>query len=474
MDPKSESHFLNRFRSLFLHVLTMHQEDLVCKLEGFLKTKERNALFVLTGYAGTGKTSILGGLVKTLESFQVKSKLMAPTGRAAKVFSLKAGKEAFTIHKQIYRRSSAADEFSKMSLNQNLHANTVFLVDEASMIGEESIQQEGGISRSLLDDLLEYVYAGKNCKLILVGDQAQLPPVGLQDSPALSLAHLQHNYSALSISAFTLTEVLRQEKESGILKNATDLRKELYTRSFRFDLKGFKDIYMQPGDEFLQALEDAYDQYGTDQTIIVTRSNKWANKYNQQIRARILWYEDELCAGDCLMVVRNNYFWVDGNSVMGFVANGELLKVIRYRKTEELYGFRFAHISVRFVDYESMPEMELIVMLDALHVDAASLPRQRMRELFFEVEKDYAYERNKTKRYQLILKDKYFNALQVKYAYAITCHKAQGGQWEQVFVDPGFLDPDENPVDFNRWLYTAITRSTSRLGLINISDDLLK
>ena len=470
---ETNSIFKQRFNTFFQFTLGEQQAHALALIEQFFKQKEGKHVFVLKGYAGTGKTSLVGALVQTLDSFKVKSKLLAPTGRAAKVFSQKAKKEAFTIHKQIYRRKSAVDDYTGVTRNENLHTNTLFFVDEASMIGEESVTKDGAIQRSLLEDLFEYVFSGKNCKLILIGDSAQLPPVGLDYSPALDVKFLAHHFPALHIHTTELTQVLRQEKDSGILFNATLLRDKV-DLTFQFELKGYADISDVPGDEFLQQLEDAYSHVGMDEVLIVTRSNKRANLYNAHIRARILYYEEELCGGDRLMIVRNNYFWVDGNSKMGFIANGEMLSVRRVRRIEEEYGFRFARVSVSFVDYPEMDEIEVLLLLESLTIEGPSLSRDRMRELFFAVEKDYLHEKNKQKRYQLILKDPYFNALQVKYAYAITCHKSQGGQWQQVFIDPGYIPEEEYTLDFYRWLYTALTRSTDSIGLVNFDSKFFK
>lgn len=469
--PES-SIFKQQILQFFDHEPTPDQHNLLFELEKFLKNKESHQVFILKGYAGTGKTSVLGAFVKTLSFFKVKSRLLAPTGRAAKVLSIKSEKEAFTIHKQIYRRNSKVDETSGMVLAPNLHTNTVFIVDEASMIGDYSLSKDGSVSsRNLLDDLIEYVFSGKNCRLILLGDEGQLPPVGCDYSPALDKKYLNHNYVALNITEFSLTQVLRQADESGILYNATKLRSLEDEQEPVFTTKGFSDFIRLPGDEFQDALESSYSNYGVEDTIIITRSNKRANAYNNQIRARLLWYEEALCSGDCLMVVKNNYYWIDDESKMGFIANGESLKVIRVKKTEELYGFEFATIVLKFVDYDELPEMEVLIFMETLQVEAPSISRQRMKELFFAVEQDYLHEKNKKKRYDLILKNPYFNALQVKYAYAITCHKSQGGQWAHVYIDQGYIDPEAINKEYHRWLYTAVTRASEKLYLVNFPDE---
>ncbi len=473
----SSSIFKQQFAHFFEHDLTNDQAILVTHLEAFLKIKENHQLFVLKGYAGTGKTSILGAFVKTLSHFKVKTKLLAPTGRAAKVFSLKSTKEAFTIHKQIYWRSSKVDESSKMILAQNLHTNTVFIVDEASMIigepgfGNHAIQNETAFSaRNLLEDLIEYVFSGKNCRLIFLGDEGQLPPVGSNFSPALSLDFLKSNFPLIGVSSFSLTEVLRQDEASGILKNATLLRGS-FEKEFKFQTKGFSDFIQLPGEEFQDILETSLSNYGVEETLVITRSNKRANAYNNQIRARILWFEEAICAGDCLMVVKNNYYWIDESSKMGFIANGESLKVIRVKKVEENYGFQFYRLIVKFIDYDEMPEMEVLVFSESLQVEAPSISRTRLKELFFAIEAEHLDERNKQKRYDLILKNPYFNALQVKYAYAITCHKSQGGQWATIFIDQGYIEPEMINAEYYRWLYTAVTRATEKVFLINFPDE---
>lgn len=471
ISPQNSAFWLQML-AFFEHQPTDDQEKLIHMLEDFLRSKDQNSLFLLKGYAGTGKTSVLGAFVKTLSYFKLKSRLLAPTGRAAKILSLKSAKEAFTIHKQIYRRNSSVDENSGMVLAPNLHTNTVFIVDEASMIGDYSVLNDGSVApRNLLDDLIEYVFSGKNCKLIFLGDEGQLPPVGCEHSPALNKDYLKNNYLALSITDFSLTKVLRQADASGILHNATLLRSSDEENSPLFDTKGFTDFIRLPGDEFQDTLESSYNEYGVEDTIIITRSNKRANAYNNQIRSRLLWYEEILCAGDCLMVVKNNYYWVDDQTKMGFIANGEALKVIRVKKTEEMYGFEFARIIVKFVDYDELPEMEVLVFLESLQTEGPSIPRQRMKELFFAVEQDFLHEKNKKKRYDLILKDPYFNALQIKYAYAITCHKSQGGQWSHVYIDQGYIDPEMLNSEYYRWLYTAVTRASEKLFLVNFPDE---
>lgn len=451
---------------------TEDQSLLFDKLEDFLRRRDERVVFILKGYAGTGKTSVLGAFVQTLVHFKVKTKLLAPTGRAAKVFSKSAKSDAFTIHKEIYRRKSKSDLSSPIGLRPNLSKNTVFIVDESSMIGDFSMNNDGSIgSRNLLEDLVEYVFMAPGCKLILLGDEGQLPPVGSDYSPAMSLEYMQNHFPSILFETFKLSEVLRQANDSEVLRNATLLRNTKWESYPKFSIKKQSDLIRITGDELQDYLESSMNQLGVDDTILITRSNKRANAFNQQIRGRILWYEEELCAGDCLMVVKNNYFWQDDESKMGFIANGELLRIRRILKTEELYGFRFVRILGSFIDYEELGELELLIHTEALLVEAPSMPRARIKELFFAVEQDYVHIKNKKERYEAILKDPYFNALQVKYAYAVTCHKSQGGQWAHVYIDQGFVNDDVLGEDYYRWLYTALTRATEKVYLVNFANE---
>lgn len=458
------------FQEFFGFELTSEQLELMSLLESFTKDKDPHCVFVLSGYAGTGKTSMLGAYVKALAHFKLKTKLLAPTGRAAKVLANRSSKEALTIHKQIYRRKDQSDDFSPLSLTPNLQSNTVFIVDEASMIPEYIVQSDGQIGRDLLRDLLEYVFTGKNCKLIFLGDEGQLPPVGSSDSPALDPVYLKRMFPRIKVSKFKLNEVLRQDQSSGILFNATKLRSVLFPEKYKFKT-GFKDFVRLSGEDLQDELESCFSNYGAEETIVITRSNKRANMYNQHIRGRILWYEELLCQQDYLMVVKNNYYWLDDDSKAGFIANGELLRVKRIRKYETVYGFEFARVAVQLEDYPDEPETEVLLLLESINCEGPSVSRDRLKTLFFEIEKDHLHEKNKRKRYDKILKDPYFNALQVKYAYAVTCHKSQGGQWSAVFIDPGFLSEEMINEDYYRWLYTAITRATQKVYLVNFPDD---
>lgn len=451
---------------------TEEQSVLFSDLESFARDRKGNQLFLLKGFAGTGKTSVLGAFVKTLGHYKVKTMLMAPTGRAAKVFSSKSEKGTLTIHKLIYRRKSKTDFGSPISLMPNLQRKTLFIVDEASMIGDYSMQNDGNInSRNLLQDLFDYVYSSEGCKLILMGDDGQLPPVGSDHSPALNQDYLNNYYPELNIRSFNLNEVVRQAQDSEILRNATLLRNTNWVDYPRFDIQQQTDLIRLSGMELQDELESSISKYGTEDTIVITRSNKNANKYNQQIRGRIMWFEEKLCGGDALMVVKNNYFWLGDESKVGFIANGEIIKVRRVLKVEELFGFEFAHLLVTFPDYEDLGDVELIIHTESLLVEAPNLPRDRIKALFYEIERDYIQITNKKKRYEAILNDPYFNALQVKYAYAVTCHKSQGGQWKHVYIDQGYISEEMMGPDYYRWLYTALTRGTEKVFLVNFSDE---
>lgn len=451
---------------------TEGQSILFHDLEAFARQRDGKQLFLLKGYAGTGKTSVLAAFVKTLEFYKVRTRLLAPTGRAAKVFSLKSDKEALTIHKLIYRRKSKTDFGSPINLMPNLQQNTFFIVDEASMIGDYTMQKDGNINtRNLLEDLFEFVYSADGCKLILMGDDGQLPPVGSDYSPALSQDYLMNHYPELAIRSFKLSEVLRQAQDSEILRNATLLRNTEWIDYPRFSIREQTDLVRLNGTDLQDELENSMSKYGTEDSIIITRSNKNANMYNQQIRGRIMWFEEKLCSGDSLMVVKNNYFWLGDDSKVGFIANGEIIKVRRILRIEELYGFEFARILVTFPDYEDLGEVEVVIHAEALTAEGPNLSRDRMKVLFYEVERDYSHITQKKKRYEAILSDPYFNALQVKYAYAVTCHKSQGGQWKHVYIDQGYITEEMMGPDYYRWLYTALTRGTEKVFLVNFLDE---
>ena len=537
---------------------TPEQEIAVKSLSEFLLSPRSEVVFMLRGYAGTGKTSLVGALVRTLDKLQQKSVLLAPTGRAAKVFSAYAGHPAFTIHKKIYRQQSFSNELSNFSVNDNLTTHTLYIVDEASMISNEGLSgsmfgtgrllddlvqfvysvllaptgraakvfsayaghpaftihkkiyrqqsfsnelsnfsvndnltthtlyivdeasmiSNEGLSGSmfgtgrLLDDLVQFVYSGQGCRLLLMGDTAQLPPVGEEQSPAL-FADALKGYG-LEVVEVDLTQVVRQEQQSGILWNATRLRQliaedDCYSLP-KIKVSGFADIKVLPGNELIETLNSCYDHDGLDETIVVCRSNKRANIYNKGIRAQILWREDELNTGDLLMVAKNNYFWTEKEKEMDFIANGETAVVRRVRRTRELYGFRFADVTLVFPDYNDF-ELEVNMLLDTLHTDSPALPKAENDRLFYSVLEDYADITVKRERMKKMKADPYYNALQVKYAYAVTCHKAQGGQWKNVFLDQGYMTDEYLTPDYFRWLYTAFTRATGTLYLVNYPEE---
>ena len=447
---------------------TLEQEIAVKSLSEFLLSPLADEVFILRGYAGTGKTSLVGALVKTMDQLQQKSVLLAPTGRAAKVFSVYAGHPAFTIHKKIYRQQSFSNELSNFSINDNLATNTLFIVDEASMISNEGLSGSMFGTGRLLDDLVQFVYSGQGCRLLLMGDTAQLPPVGEELSPAL-FADALKGYG-LEVREIDLTQVVRQVQESGILWNATQLRQliaedDCYSLP-KIKITGFPDIKLVPGTELIEELTNCYDHDGMDETIVVCRSNKRANLYNNGIRAQILWREDELNTGDMLMIAKNNYYWTEKYKEMDFIANGEIAVVRRVRRTREIYGFRFAEVTLRLPDQNDF-ELDANLLLDTLHSDSPALPKEDNDRLFYAVLEDYIDIPNKRDRMKKMKADPHYNALQVKYAYAITCHNAQGGQCQNVFLDQGYRTDEYLTPDYFRWLYTAFTRATKTLYLVN-------
>lgn len=467
---KEENNLFQTVKKYFGWTLSEEQYQLLTALCKFYLDHNSNKLFVLKGYAGTGKTSLLSAFVKGLMSLKRKTILLAPTGRAAKVFSLKSDSLTHTIHKKIYRKEKMIGGGIYLGLAPNLHTNTLFLVDEASMIGDYTLLNNQSISaRNLLEDLVNYVYNGKNCYLIFIGDTGQLPPVGSDFSPALNEAYLAEYFPQLQIDFFQLKHVLRQAENSDIVKNATLLRSAQRKRFPTFKLTDKGDVYRLNGRDLEDTIDSSYNHFDVTETLVITRSNKRANLFNQQIRSRIFWYEEDIVGNDILMVVRNNYFWLGNDSKMGFIANGEAVQVERVLKRETLYGFDFVDVRIRFIDYPKHAVIEVKIMLEVLYAETPNLSRNRMKELFFAVEQEYLYERNKNKRYELIMNNPYFNALQVKYAYAVTCHKSQGGQWKSVFIDQGYLTEDILDANFFRWLYTAFTRATEQLYLVNFN-----
>jgi exodeoxyribonuclease-5 len=449
---------------------TSQQTEVIKQLSEFVENSSSNSLFLLKGYAGTGKTTLVSSLINSLWSVGKKVVLLAPTGRAAKVLSVYSKKSAFTIHKKIYWMRTNSQGNTYVTLQENKHTNTIFVVDEASMIPDASDKGFGG--RVLLDDLIEYVYSGVMCKLILIGDTAQLPPVHLDISPALDENLLGITYRK-DVYSSELTQVVRQQSTSMVLENATHLRDKISANDF--DTPHIKCnsevVRLDVGMDIQEALEDAYSNSGVEGTVVICRSNKRANLYNQQIRARIRGLEDDISTGDFLMVVRNNYFWLPEGSKVGFIANGDMVEVMRIYEINELYDCRFARISVRLVDYPDEENLECIVLLDTLTSETPAMTYEEYKKLYDEVAKDYADIPKRAQRNKEIKQNPYFNALQVKFAYAITCHKSQGGQWENVFVEQGYFTSDMLSKEYFRWLYTALTRTTKKLHLINFKKE---
>lgn len=445
---------------------TSKQKQIIDDLSEFAESIGNKSIFMLKGYAGTGKTTLISTLVRSLPAVSKRSVLMAPTGRAAKVLAKYSKKSATTIHKKIYwiRTNKSGNTFIK--LKDNTHSNTIFIVDEASMIPENSEKNFG--NRSLLDDLIKYVYNGNDCKLILIGDTAQLPPVHLEISPALNEEKIEINYNKKVICK-NLTQVVRQKENSLILKNATNLRTKISNANYSYPKLATNSevIRLNNGEELQDALEASYNNEGINNTTVLCKSNKRANLYNQQIRAKIRWQENEISTGDMLMVVRNNYHWLDETSKGGFIANGDIIEVLKIREIIERYGLRFAKANIQMIDYQEDNTLEVILLLNTLTSDKPAMSYEQYKQLYKEVSLDYRGEKEINKK---IKSDPFFNALQIKFAYAITCHKSQGGQWDNVFIDPGYFKEDMLNKSYFRWLYTAITRSSKKLYLINFNE----
>ena len=462
--------------SNFPHEPTSGQVELISMISEFLLDTEERNLLVIKGYAGTGKTSIVKSITDVLEKYNHGCVLLAPTGRSAKVLANYSGKKAITIHKKIYRLYSGSEGVVRLTLSQNQHKNTLFIVDEASMIANSSTGQEGSMfsGRGLLDDLMEYVFNENNCRLILIGDVAQLPPIGMDISPALDLNYLNASFG-IKIRTYELTEVVRQESGSGILFNATLLRKIITSKNknkqVKFNVDGFSDIVKVNGEELEDRRNQAYSKYGSDETIIICRSNKRANIFNKQVRIKILGRENELTGGDLLMCVKNNYHWLDDDSKAGFIANGDMMEVRRVKGIREMYDFRFAEVSVSLNDYPDEKILETFLLLDTIESESPSLSSTENKKLYESISEDYNDIPEKRKRMLKIKEDKYFNALQVKFAWALTCHKSQGGQWKAVFIEQGYLNENMMNLEFVRWLYTAMTRATEKVYLVNFNDD---
>ncbi len=449
---------------------TVSQKKVVENLSEYLSSPDYSSIFILNGYAGTGKTTLIAALVQVLRAMNIPCVLLAPTGRAAKVLAQYSGTEAHTIHKRIYRQRTNAGYESKYSLDINREKGCVFIVDETSMLSDSTPDGQIFGSGSLLEDLITYVRSGRQCRLILVGDDAQLPPVGADRSPALDAAAMR-SYGEVVYSS--MTDVVRQDAASGILRNATALRQMLERGEVEvphIDLN-YPDIESIGGGEFLECLEDAYARYGRDETIVITRSNKRANRFNEGIRRYILSAEEQIESGDRLMVVKNNYYYTERmeKSPMSFIANGDIALLKRIRRFEDFYGFHFADAILSFGDYGNT-EIECKILLDTLSSESPSLTREQSRQLFDEVEKDYMDTASRLKRFRQIRENPHYNALQVKFAYAVTCHKAQGGQWRAVFVDRCLFGDEPMTRDMLRWLYTAVTRATEKLYLVNFDE----
>ena len=461
-------YFTEQIKENFPYKPTLEQEKSLNMLSEYYLEAQDKAILLLKGYAGTGKTSLMSAFVQTLLKMKQKVVLLAPTGRAAKVFATYAGQPAYTIHKKIYREQSFTGEGGSFVINDNLHKHTLFIIDEASMIANDASSENAFGTGYLLDDLISYVYSGEGCRLIMLGDTAQLPPVGEVSSPALDADYLKRY--GMEVMEMEMTEVLRQEQASGILWNATQLRELIMRGQFnvlpKFRFKGFADIRVISGDELIETISDCYDHDGIEETIVICRSNKRANIYNNGIRGRILWREEELESGDMLMVTKNNYYWTEKEPEMDFIANGDMARVVRVRGEREQYGFRFVEATLAFPDYNEM-EVEVMLLMDTLQSEAPALSKADSEKLYTEVMEDYADISLKRERVKKLKSDPYFNALQVKYAYAVTCHKAQGGQWKNVFLDQAYVTEEYLTPDYFRWLYTAVTRATGTLYLVN-------
>ena len=462
--------FIERLLKHFSHKPTKEQKAVLEDLSEFISTLGSRSIFLLKGYAGTGKTTLISALVKSLPSVGKRSALLAPTGRAAKVLAKYSKRKASTLHKKIYWIRTSKNGNTFITLKENLHTNTIFIVDEASMIPEDL--NDSLSKRSLLEDLIKYVYEGIDCKLILIGDTAQLPPVHLDVSPALDEENLDKKYQKQIISK-ELKEVVRQEKNSLVLENATHLRKliEVNNNSLPKIKLNNDVIRISSGEDLQENIEAAYAQSGVENTTIICRSNKRANQYNNRIRSEILWQEDIISSGDILMVVRNNYFWLDEKSEAGFLANGDIIEVTRVKEIIERYGFKFAKASIKLLDYPNENEVETILLLDTISSESPSLKYEEYKKLYKEVGLDYKGQKDINKK---IKENEFFNAIQIKFGYSITCHKAQGGQWKEVFIDIGYFKKEMLDKNYLRWLYTAFTRSTEKLYLIGFNSDFYK
>jgi len=466
-------HISTLIHNKFAFEPTPSQQLLIEGLGQFVMSDHSPAVCLVKGYAGTGKTSLMKAFTDVLEDLKIPCQLMAPTGRAAKVLSHYTQKPAYTIHKQIYRRQSTNDDFASFNLNYNKAKDAVFIVDEASMISNSSMEYTMFGTGRLLEDLLNFVFSHARCKLVLIGDVAQLPPVGFEESPALDKLYLES--LGMQVDDYLLTDVVRQEQDSGILYNATKLRVMLEEGVFgatypALEAIGYPDFKRINGEELIDELNWCQENYGLDETLVVCRSNKRANLFNQGIRNSILYREEELTVTDHLLIMKNNYHWLKDSKEADFIANGDIAEVVRINGYEELYDRRFANVTLHLTDYEHL-EIDVKVLLDALHTDTAGFSKEEQEAFFYKVMEDYQDVKSKRKQYELVKENPYYNALQVKYAYAMTCHKSQGGQWKAVFVDQGYVPEEHLGTSYFRWLYTALTRATERVYLVNFKDD---
>lgn len=453
---------------------TDSQDKLLRQLSDYVVAPSPEHVFLIKGYAGTGKTTIVNSLVHTLDEIKQKSVLLAPTGRAAKVLAGYSHRQAFTIHKKIYRQKSGKDGLGDFALDRNLHKSTFFLVDEASMIGDSAPDNNIFGSGDLLRDLISYVHGGENCFLVLIGDTAQLPPVGLEISPALNKDYLEK--MGLTVTEFFLSDIVRQALNSGILHNATRIRqliKDGEVATPKIITTGFPDIIPISGNEILQEIENCYSKFGESETIVISRTNKRANRFNTGIRNQIQWKEEEITSGDLLMVVKNNYFWTSPEDNIDFIANGDIVKLLKIYRYQNVYNYRFADVRLGLIDYDNK-EIEAKILIDTLGIETASLPNEKQRELFETILLDYDEATVRREKIKKARENPFFNALQVKFAYAVTCHKAQGGQWKAVFIDLGFFKEEMLNIEYLRWLYTAFTRATEKLYLVNFPEDFFK
>ena len=462
-------HLTKRLNAHLGHEPTSSQIDAINVLSRFLTSRESTPVMILKGYAGTGKTTLVNALVKTLDELNIKTILIAPTGRAAKVLGNMTEKPAFTIHKKIYRQKSSKDGFGGFTLNRNLSINTLFVVDEASMISNESVGNSIFGSGMLLNDLLEFVFNAPGCKLMLVGDTAQLPPVGLELSPALEISTFEDNI--FNTHTAELTDVVRQKEKSGILHNATALRNLLNNNLPidtypKLETKSFQDVRKISGAELQEELNKCYNLFGLEETLVVCRTNKRANTYNKGIRSSLLFREEELSTGDYLLIMKNNYHWLKDNETLNFIANGDIARIKRIKKFYNMYGYRFVDLTCELIDYKEI-EIDARVIIDTISADGPGLSMEEQQVFLQKVLEDYSDEPSLKKRYELARENDFYNALQIKFAYSMTCHKSQGGQWKAVFIDLGYFTDEYLSREFVRWLYTAVTRAVERVYFVN-------